>query len=56
LRGKTAKSIGLVLGINHRTVTSHLDHVKQKLNCSFKSELIDYVLNQTNFLRVIKPV
>ena len=53
LSGKTAKAIGTVLGISHRTVTSHLNALKLKLNCHYKSDLIKYVLQKTNFLHSI---
>ena len=53
LRGKTAKAIGLALGISGRTVTTHLNNVKQKLHCHFKSDLITYVVERTNFLEML---
>jgi DNA-binding CsgD family transcriptional regulator len=54
LQGKTAKAIGRTLNITHRTVESHILHVKQKLNCHFKSELIDYLLKKTNFFSLLQ--
>lgn len=40
IRGKTAAEIGLLLGITKRTVESHLDKIKLKLNCYKQTDLI----------------
>jgi DNA-binding CsgD family transcriptional regulator len=46
LRGKTAKEIGRLLNISHRTVEAHVEHLKVKLGCKNKSELIAKALNE----------
>jgi DNA-binding CsgD family transcriptional regulator len=40
-RGKTAKEIGKMLGCSHRTIETHIDHIKSKFQCSTKGELIE---------------
>ncbi len=40
-RGKTAKEIGRVLSLSHRTVEYYLDHIKMKLGCHTRNELIE---------------
>jgi DNA-binding CsgD family transcriptional regulator len=40
-RGKTAKQTARILGINHRTVQTHIDLLKSKLNCHTKEQLIE---------------
>lgn len=44
ITGATAKEIGNTLGISHRTVESHLEHMKQKLGCTKKSMLVKELL------------
>lgn len=41
LRGKTTKQIASILGRSARTIDSHLDVLKNKMNCRYKSELIE---------------
>lgn len=41
LTGKTAREVGEVLHISKRTAESHIDHIKIKLNCHNKSDLIN---------------
>ena len=41
VRGNTAKQIAATLGISHRTVETHLDNLKVKLNVPSKGALID---------------
>lgn len=41
IRGKSAKCISKILGISHRTVETHIDHLKLKLRCKNKYELIE---------------
>ncbi len=43
IKGKTAAEIAKVLHISSRTVESHLESIKSKLNCNSKSELISKV-------------
>lgn len=40
LRGMTAKEIALTLSKSIRTIEKHIIHIKQKLNCNSKSEVI----------------
>lgn len=40
-KAKTAKQIALILKISPRTIYSHIEHLKAKLNCHTKGELID---------------
>lgn len=44
-RGMTAKEIAKVLDISHRTVECYLASIKDKLNCCFKSEVINKILD-----------
>jgi DNA-binding CsgD family transcriptional regulator len=39
--GKSARVVGAVLGISQRTVESHLENIKRKLNVYSKAELVD---------------
>jgi len=34
LRGKNSGEIAIILGISRRTVETHIEHIKQKLNCT----------------------
>lgn len=45
IEGKTAKEVALIIGLSYRTVESYLAHIKVKLNCRTKSELIDCALS-----------
>lgn len=40
LEGETASEIAARLGKSKRTIETHLDHIKRKLDCNTKSELI----------------
>lgn len=40
-RGKTAKHIARILGIDHRTVETHIIHIKDKLRCNTREQLIE---------------
>lgn len=53
LKGLTQKEIALQLNISPRTVETHLNHLKIKLSCRNKSELITQLstLTQMSFLR-----
>lgn len=44
-KGKTAKEIGRIINISPRTVEYHLNTSKDKLDCNFKSELIEKFSN-----------
>lgn len=43
VKGKTAQNIGDILCISRRTVESHIDHIKNKLNVSTRSQLIEKI-------------
>lgn len=45
IRGMTAKQIGTIMDLSHRTVEFYLKRIKNKLTCRTKSELIAKVLN-----------
>lgn len=53
IHGKTAKEIAKKLLVSYRTVEVHLSHIKEKLGCHSKSELIDKALNK-GFYSAIK--
>jgi DNA-binding CsgD family transcriptional regulator len=46
LRRKTAKQIAQLLKLSPRTVEDYIDHIKLKLDCHNKSELIQKALNE----------
>lgn len=46
LMGKTCKNIASLLQLSFRTVENHLANIKDKLQVSSKSELIEKLLNQ----------
>lgn len=52
LRGKTAAQIANFLFLSKRTVENHIVNIKQKLNCTKKSELIEYGMSQ-GYLNII---
>lgn len=45
IRGKSQKEIAKILRISPRTVENHLDAIKNKLNCSYKSEVIEKAID-----------
>lgn len=45
-KGRTAKSVARALNISPRTVRCHIEHIKTKLNCHTKEELIDAAMEQ----------
>ena len=54
VRGKTAKEIAGLLFISKRTVEKHIEHIKNKFNCTTKSQLIEKVIeNKINVSKVI---
>lgn len=55
IRGKSAKETARLLNISYRTVEHHIDHIKNKLNCRSKSELICTAL-ESGFSKIITPV
>ncbi len=40
--GKTAQMTGSILGLSQRTVEHYFEHIKQKLNCYTKTELLEW--------------
>lgn len=52
IRGKSAKEIAKILSISPRTVECYLDAIKDKMNCHYKSEVIEKALAE-NFLYYI---
>lgn len=54
-RGKTAKEMAKILKINHRTVEAFLEKIKNKLNCSTKSQLIEKAI-KCRFLEGVRPM
>lgn len=48
-RGMTAKEIGRQLKISSRTVERHLEHIKNKLGCPRRSEIINKFLEEGLF-------
>lgn len=46
LRGKTAREIGSILFLSHRTVEGRIEKIRFKFNCQTKSELISFALEQ----------
>jgi len=52
IRGKTAKEIGLILGISKRTAEKHLESIRAKFNCESKSQVISKAIEMgfVNFL------
>jgi len=51
-QGKAIKEVAKVIGLSPKTVEHHLAHVKQKLNCATKSELINKILRHTNLAHI----
>lgn len=52
IRGKSAKEIGLLLEISHRTVECHLENIKHKMNVSTRSQIIAKAI-EMNMLEII---
>ena len=46
IRGKTARGIAAILGLSMRTIETYLQHIKNKLGCQNKSELIELLLSK----------
>jgi len=45
IRGKTAKSIGMLLGLEKRTIEDYVDRIKVKLGVTSKEALIEFAFN-----------
>jgi DNA-binding CsgD family transcriptional regulator len=52
MRGKTTKEIAKMLRLSHRTVEKHIETLKIKFNCIYKSEVIEkaFELGYSNIL------
>ena len=50
LRGMSAKEIGKVLNISHRTVETHIEHIKSKLSCQTRSQVVNKILGELSML------
>lgn len=42
-QGKSAKEIAKIITISHRTVETHTEHIKEKLDCHSKYQLLDKI-------------
>lgn len=45
IRGKTVKEIAKFFNLSPRTIDSHINALKSKLNCKYKSDIIEKVIN-----------
>lgn len=45
IRGKTLKEIAKILKVSYRTVEGHIDAIKNKLNCNYRSEIIEKAID-----------
>jgi len=45
IRGKSIKEIAKILALSPRTIESHLDAIKYKLNCNSKAEIIEKAID-----------
>jgi DNA-binding CsgD family transcriptional regulator len=45
LRGKSANEIALVLGLSKRTVETHIENIKFKLQCDNKNKVIEFAID-----------
>lgn len=52
IRGKSIKEIAKVFGVSPRTIESHIDALKSKLNCQYISDLIEKAID-SDFLYYI---
>jgi len=52
LRGKTAKEIGYLMAVSFRTAEFYITQIKQKFQCSTRSQLIEYAISK-GYLNVI---
>lgn len=50
INGKSIKSIAALLNLSPKTVETHLRNIKQKLNCSSKETVIDFIENSNKYL------
>ncbi len=54
LKGKSARETGEILFRSTRTIEGHITSVKQKLNCTTRSELFDRLLNDIELLCFVR--
>jgi len=50
INGKSIKSIAALLNLSPKTVETHLRNIKQKLNCSSKETVIDFIEKSDKYL------
>ena len=53
IEGATAKQVAKQLGISFRTVESHLQKIKAKLNCDTKDQLVETLID-ANITDIVK--
>ena len=46
LRGKSANEIALTLGLSKRTIETHIENIKSKLQCDNKNKLIELAIDK----------
>lgn len=56
INGKSIKSIAALLNLSPKTVETHLRNIKQKLNCSSKETVIDFIENSNKYLLLISII
>lgn len=56
IRGNSLSTISAKLNISKRTVESHLDAIKHKLNCQYKSEVIEKAIDSGFLCYIPKEV
>ncbi len=52
LRGRSSKTIASILGISSRTVEAHIEGLRNKFRCSYKTELVEKAI-EMGFLHYI---
>lgn len=50
IRGKSARQLGIIMGISQRTVEEYLNNIKLKFGVSTKAEIIELVVNNMSHL------
>ncbi|GAH00959.1 unnamed protein product, partial [marine sediment metagenome] len=45
IRGYTSREVGDLLNKSHRTIESHAEKIKSKMNCHSKSQMINKAIN-----------
>ncbi len=52
IRGKSSSEVGAILALSKRTVETHIENIKTKLNCKTKSQIIEKAISK-GFLNFI---